>query len=105
MNFIRKGGSVCVPFAPTPDARVALKTIHERFSWMNDFTDGPYDEKLADQTEASLWAACYEIRHLLGHMESSQDGSDRLSVLWTLLRDGVLRSMILSRGGRIDDER
>lgn len=89
---------VTIDFQPTPTAEQVLRELLDRHDWMNGFKEGPAGKNQLTDTESALWAATYELRRLLGSIDSKEDG-ERLAKLWDLLVDGVLRSMVLARGG------
>ena len=66
---------------------------------MDGFREGPCGKNRLTATESALWAATYELRRLLGEVRSSEVAGSRLAELWDLLTDGVLRSLVLARGG------
>jgi hypothetical protein len=90
-----------IDFRPTPEVQGILNELSNRYGWMGAFTlwdkavDGMYD---LTPIESAIWAAAYEIRFLLGH--PADDKNERLAKLFTLLNDGVLRSLIQAWGGR-----
>jgi hypothetical protein len=92
------GAKAPIDFRPTPAAEQILRELLDRHHWMNGFKDGPVGKNQLTDTESALWAATYELRRLLGGIDSQED-SERLAKLWDLLVDGVLRSMVLARGG------
>lgn len=85
-------------FRPSPAAAEALRELLDRHEHMQGFKDGPFGKNQLTATESALFAATYEIRRLLGSVKDSEH-SDRLVKLYDLLVDGVLRSMVLTRGG------
>jgi hypothetical protein len=91
---------VSVPrFRPTGEAVSVLAEILKRWVYMDGFVGGPFDKNRLTDTEAALWASCYEIRSLISDVGSMGDASQRLAAVWNLLTDGVLRSLVLARGG------
>lgn len=87
-----------IPFRPTPDASRALDELVSCHAHMEGFREGPYGENRLSDTEAAIWAVAYEVRRLSGDVHD-ENASERLTNLWSLLTDGVLRSLVLSRGG------
>jgi hypothetical protein len=85
-------------FRPTPAAAEALQKLLDHYEYMEGFKDGPFGKNHLTATESALFAATYEIRRLLGSINADEH-SDRLVKLYDLLVDGVLRSMVLARGG------
>jgi ADP-ribosylglycohydrolase/protein-tyrosine phosphatase len=91
-------GSVEDGFQPSPAAAEALRELLDHYDYMEGFQDGPFGKNQLTATESALFAATYEIRRLLGSVNTDECG-DRLVKLYDLLVDGVLRSMVLARGG------
>lgn len=85
-------------FRPTPAATTALRELLDRHEHMEGFEDGPFGKNQLTATESALFAATYGIRRLLGSVKDSEH-RDCLVKLYDLLVDGVLRSIVLARGG------
>lgn len=85
-------------FKPTLAADRVFRELLDRYPHMEGFTEGPFGMNRLTTTESVLFGAAYELRRLLGSVDSPEE-SERLAKLWDLLVDGVLRSMVLARGG------
>lgn len=90
--------SVREDFQPSRAAAEAFRELLNHYEHMEGFQDGPFGKNQLTATESALFAATYEIRRLLGSV-NAEEQSDRLVKLYDLLVDGVLRSMVLARGG------
>ncbi|MFT7542793.1 MAG: putative protein tyrosine phosphatase [Gammaproteobacteria bacterium] len=95
---VASSGSVKDGFQPSPAAAEGLRELLDHYDSMEGFQDGPFGKNQLTATESALFAATYEIRRLLGSVNTDERG-DRLVKVYDLLVDGVLRSMVLARGG------
>lgn len=84
-------------FRPSRGAQDALGEILALWPDLGGFRDGPCGLNELDPVESALFAATYEVRRALG--QTSDEVGEHLARVYEVLTDGVLRSLVLARGG------